>query len=89
MALLLVAFEHDKPEQDHSDLINRIEKYSHVRLTKSSYGIITDKDPEIVSEELKKYIDKNENLFVITLKRPYDSCGPSLANDWLYKELTF
>ena len=89
MPLLLVAFESDKPEQDHSSLLKRIEKYSHVRLTKSSYGIITDKTPETVCEELKKYIEKNDNLYVITLKRPYDSCGPSLANDWLYKELAY
>jgi hypothetical protein len=88
MPLLLVAFEPDKSEQDHSDLINQIEKYSHVRLTKSSYGIITDQTPKTVCEELKKYIDKNDNLYVITLKRPYDSCRPGLANDWLYKELT-
>jgi hypothetical protein len=89
MPLLLVAFDPDKPEKDHSNLLKRIEKYSHVRLTKSSYGIITDKTPETVRGELNKYIDKNDNLYVITLKRPYDSCGPSLANDWLYKELTY
>lgn len=89
MPLLLVAYDPNKPEQDHSDLLKRIEKYSNVRLTQSSYAIITDKTPEKVCGELNKYIDKNDNLYVITLKRPYDGYGPSLANDWLYKELTY
>ena len=89
MPLLLVAYDPDKPEQDHSTLLERIEKYSNVRLTQSSYAIITDKTPETVCGELHKYLDKKDNLFVITLKRPYDAYGPSLANDWLYKELTY
>ena len=89
MPLLLVAFDPDKAGQDHSRLLNRIEKYSNVRLTNSSYAIITDKTPETVCSELNPYIDKNDNLYVITLNRPYGSCGPSLANDWLYKELIY
>ena len=89
MPLLLVAYDPDKPEQDHSNLLDRIEIYSHVWLTRHSYAIITDKTPETVCGELNKYLEKNDNLYVITLKRPYDAYGPSLANDWLYKELIY
>jgi hypothetical protein len=89
MPLLLVAFDPDKAGQDHSKLVHRIEKYSNIRLTKSSYAIITDKTPETVCSELQSYIGENDNLYVVTLKRPYASCGTSLANDWLYKELSY
>ncbi len=89
MPLLLVAYSHNESEKGHSDLIRKIEKYSHVRLTESSYAIITDKTPKGVCEELKNFIDKKDTLYVITLKCPYDGCGASLANDWLKKELTY
>ena len=89
MPLLLVAYDPDNIEQDHSKLLDRIEIYSHVRLTRHSYAIITDKTPETVCGELNKYLEKNDNVYVITLKRPYDGCKPSLTNDWLYKELTY
>jgi hypothetical protein len=88
MPLLLVAYDLNKPEQDHSDLFEHIEMYSNVRLTGSSYAIITDKTPLVVCEELKKLVGKNDNLYAITLKRPYEGCGPSRANDWLKKSLT-
>ena len=89
MSLLLVAYDPVNIEQDHSSLLNRIEIYSHVRLTRHSYAIKTDKTPETVCGELNKYLEKNDNVYVITLKRPYDGCKPSLTNDWLYKELTY
>jgi hypothetical protein len=88
MSLLLVAYDLNKPEQDHSDLLEQIEKYSNVRLTESSFAIITDKTPRAICEEFNKFIDKNDNLYVITLRRPYDGCGSKLAHSWLYKELT-
>ncbi|MGD0036116.1 MAG: hypothetical protein ABSC53_02340 [Bacteroidota bacterium] len=89
MPLLLVTFDPNKPEQDHSNLLDEIMSYSNIRLSESSYAIITDKTPEAVCSDLNKFIDKNDNLYVITLKRPYDGYGPNLANDWLKKELTY
>jgi hypothetical protein len=89
MPLLLVTFDLHKPKQDHSNLLKRIEKYSNVRLSESSYAIITDTTPNEVCEEFKNCIDKNDNLYVITLKRPNAGYGQSLAFDWLKKELTY
>jgi hypothetical protein len=89
MPLLLVAFDLNKPEQDHSNLLDEIMSYSNVRLSESSYAIITDKTPKTVSGEFKKFINKNDNLYIITLKRPYDGYGQNLVNDWLKKELTY
>jgi hypothetical protein len=87
MPLLLVTYDLNKPEQDDSDLLNEIKKYSNVRLSKSSYAIITDKIPGVVCEEMKKYIDANDNLYIINLKRPYKAYGSDLVADWLKKEL--
>jgi hypothetical protein len=87
MPLLLVTFDSDKPGQDYSDLLDQIKSYSNVRLSKSSYAIITDKTPGVVCEEMKKYIDANDNLYIINLKRPYAGYGSELVTDWLKKEL--
>jgi hypothetical protein len=89
MPLLLVSYDTNSPERDHSDLLMQIEKYSHVRLSKFSYAIITDHTPTIVCEKLKKHVDKNDNLFIITLKLPYKAYGSNLANDWLNKTLMY
>jgi hypothetical protein len=36
---------------------------------------------------MKKYIDTNDNLYIINLKRPYAGYGSELVTDWLKKEL--
>ena len=89
MALLLITFDLHKPKQGHGELIEQIKKYSYVRLSDTSYAIITDKTPMNVCDGLKKIIQKEDSLYVITLKHPYDGCGPNLANDWLMKSLTY
>ncbi|MCX6122405.1 MAG: hypothetical protein NTX44_12420 [Ignavibacteriales bacterium] len=89
MALLIVSFNIKNSEKDHSELLSRIEKYSNIQLSESSYVIITDKTPKIVCEDLIKFLEKNDNLYVITLKRPYEAYGSKLAIDWLNKSLTY
>ncbi len=87
MPLLLVTFDSNKPGQDYSDLLDQIKSNSNVRLSKSSYAIITDKTPGVVCEEMKRYIDTDDNIYIINLKRPYAGYGSELVTDWLKKEL--
>jgi hypothetical protein len=87
MPLLLVTFDSNKPGQDYSNLLNEIGGYSNVRLSKSSYAIITDKTPGVVCEEMKKHIGTGDNIYIINLKRPYKAYGSELVADWLKKEL--
>ena len=87
MPLLLVTFDPNKPGQDYPNLLDEIKSYSHVRLSESSYAIITDKTPGVVCEEMKKYIEANDNLYIVNLKRPYAGYGSGLVTDWLKKEL--
>ena len=87
MPLLLVTFDPNKPGQDYSDLLDEIKSYSNVRLSESSYAIITDKTPGEVCEEMKTFINTDDSLYIINLKRPYEAFGSELVTDWLKKEL--
>jgi len=87
MPLLLVTFDLNNHGQIHSNFLDEIMSYSNVRLSESSYAIITDKAPSIVCEELKKHIDTDDNIYIINLKRPYAGYGSKLVIDWLKKEL--
>jgi hypothetical protein len=87
MPLLLVTFDPNKHRLDYSDILNEIKSYSHVRLSESSYAIITDKTPGEVCEEMKAFIDTNDSIYIINLKCPYKAYGSELVTDWLKKEL--
>jgi CRISPR-associated endonuclease Cas2 len=88
MSVLLVTYYLNKPEQDYSDLLKKIKSYPYSRLSESSYAIITDKRTQTIYEELKKYIDKNDNILIINLKMPYWGSAPQEVIDWLDKHLT-
>lgn len=89
MSLLLVTYDPNNPKRDYSDLLNEIGGYSNIRLSDSTYAIITDKPPSRVCGELRQYIDANDKIFVISLKSPYDGYGSESVSDWLRKTLTY
>lgn len=89
MPVLLVTYDLNKPGQDYSDLLKTIKGYAYAKLSESSYAILTDKSPQTIYDQLKPTIDKNDNLYVINLKRPYSGQGPQEVNNWLEKRLPF
>jgi hypothetical protein len=89
MPLLLVTYDLTMPKDNYSELYDEIDSYSNIRLSETSYAIITDKSPSKVCGELKQYVDANDKIFIINLKRPFDGYGSELVNDWLKKTLTY
>ena len=87
MPLLLVTYDPNKPAQNYANLLDEIKSYSHVRLSETSYAIITDETPDVVCEEMKKHIGTGDTIYIINLKRPYKAFGSELISDWLKKEL--
>ncbi len=88
MALLLVTYELNNPSECRPDLLDEINRYSNVRLSDTSYAIITDKAPSRVCGEMKEHIDSNDKLFIINLKSPYDGYGSKPVSDWLKKSFS-
>lgn len=89
MAVLLVTYDLKKPGKDYKDVLKTIKNYSWARLSESSYAIATDKSVQQLYDQLKPYLDDNDNIYVINLRRPYVGFGPKDVNDWLEKNLPY
>ena len=87
MSVLLVTYDLKKPGQDYTDFLAIIRKYPYARLSESSYAIATNEAPKDVYNKLSPHMDKNDQLYVVTLRLPYLGLGPKEVNDWLTKNL--
>jgi len=88
MAVYIVTYDLNK-ETKRPDILSDIKKTSWAKLSESSYAISTTETPTEVYNRLSKHIDNNDNLYVITLKKPYYGKGPKDVNDWLANNLTY
>ncbi|NBE08119.1 hypothetical protein [Paragemmobacter ruber] len=52
-------------------------------LSESSYAIATDLDADDVFAKFSKVLDDNDQLYVITLSKPYYGQGSEQVNKWL------
>lgn len=91
MAVLLVTYDFRKEtsDQDREKLRDEIKRYSWARLSESSYAIDTTSAPETIFNILSKFMDANDYLLVITLKRPYAGRNAKEVIDWLEARLTY
>lgn len=89
MAVLLITYDLNKPGKDYNDLLKAIKEYAWARLSESCYSIRTDRSPQHVFDELRPFLDQNDNLYIVNLKRPYAGFGPKDVNDWLDKNLPY
>lgn len=63
------------------DLKNTFPTYA--QLSESSYAIVTQSTANAVYDHLRKHLDGNDTLYVITLRRPYAGQGEPEVNNWL------
>jgi hypothetical protein len=87
MSIFLITYDLKKPGQDYSDFIKTIKGYTWARLSESSYAINTQEAPKEIYDKLLPHLDKNDQLYIVTLKIPYFGMGPKDVNDWLSKFL--
>ena len=88
MAVRLVTYDLNK-ETVRPKIVDKIKGIgnSWAKLSESSYAIETWKEPRAVFDELAPLLDSNDNLYVITLNRPYYGHGPQDVNKWLAENL--
>ena len=90
MAVLLITYDLNRPGQNYQSVLNYIKSHgAWARLSESSYAVRTDASPDSVRDAIRGYMDSSDNVYVITLKRPYSGFGPSDVNKWLDDNLTY
>lgn len=89
MAVLLVTYDLNTPGKNYEDVLKAIKNYAWAQLSESSYAINTYDSPQQIFDKLKPLLDKNDNLYVIPLKKPYAGFGPKAVNDWLNTNLSY
>ena len=67
MKAYLISYDLDKPGQDYSRLINRLEQYGAVRILYSEWVLKTTWTAVQLRNDLQTYIDSNDLLLVVGL----------------------
>jgi hypothetical protein len=57
------------------------------RLSESSYAIGTEKTPQQLFDYLKPGLDSNDQLYIVTITKPYIGVGTEEVNSWLENNL--
>jgi CRISPR-associated endonuclease Cas2 len=88
MSVLLVAYDLHQHGQNYTDVLEYIKEHSWARLSESAYAIETSKSPSSIRDALKKVVDANDNIYVMTLSSSWASWGPEAVNKWLKDRLS-
>lgn len=88
MAVYIVTYDLNH-EQVRPNIVAEVQKTSWAKLSESSYAISTDETDDAVYNRFSRYLDANDSLYVISLKRPYSGQGLQEVNDWLAQHVTW
>lgn len=87
MACYLITYDLNK-ETRRPPIVEKIKEFEGwAQLSESSYAVSTASRPQQIYERLKPLLDDNDQLYVITLNRPYSGQGSQEVNDWLVNQL--
>lgn len=88
MKIYLVTYDLHVRGQKYTELLDKIkESGMWAMLSESSYAIGTEKAPQQLYDYLKTSLDSNDQLYIITLTKPYTGFGTEEVNNWLEKHL--
>ena len=89
MPVLLVTYDLNKETKRPPLLKDLKETYpTWAKLSESSYAISTNSTPQQVYDRLKKHIDDNDRIVIITLKKPYQGWTGKKVHEWLEQNLS-
>jgi len=87
MAVYLITYDLNR-EIVRPNITKAIKSYPlWAKLSESSYAISTPLTVKAVYDKLKPLLDSDDNLYVMTLRRPYTGFGPNEVNEWLDEHL--
>jgi len=86
MSVYIVTYDLNN-ETSRPKIVGEVDKTAWAKLSESSYAIDTNESPKAVYDRFSSFLDEDDNLYVITLKKPYYGQGPKDVNDWLEARL--
>jgi hypothetical protein len=91
MAVLLITYDlnRERTGGDREGLLKYIKSHNWARLSESSYAVVSNLSPQSVTDEARKFLDLDDNIYVLNLKRPYWGWGPQEVNEWLQGNLPY
>lgn len=90
MTVLLLTYDlnkEKKKKEDYDGFYSVIHSYDYIQLSESSYALYTDDDPTTVFMKLRKFIDKDDSVHIITMKKPWAGHTSPLKYEWLESRL--
>ncbi len=89
MNFYLVTYDLNARGQNYTELIDKIKEGGKwARLSESSYAVGTEKTPQQLFDRLKTSLDSNDQLYIVTIGKPFIGRGDRDVNNWLESNLT-
>jgi hypothetical protein len=81
MALYLISYDLDKPEQNYSGLLGRLRELGAQRFLYSEWFLINAANAQQIRDDLMRFIDNNDRILVAEIKNHAAWNNLMLSND--------
>ena len=83
MAVHIVTYDLRQPGRDYEPLLKAIRSYTHCHCLKSAFFIETGETVAQVRDNLTRFVDANDQLYVINMKQVWAATRKEPCTDWL------
>ena len=89
MNIRIITYDLNKElnSDDYKGIITYIKQHNWARLSESSYAIETTKTPQLIYNDISKYLDDGDRVLILTLTTPYYGVHQKEVIDWLAAKL--
>ena len=87
MPLLLVTYQINSHLDPEGDFVEAIEFYEYTKLNEMAYVIETKERPQIIFDELTKFLEPSDTLVICKIKPPWYGRGHMDMIDWVSKKI--
>ena len=87
MAVYIVTYDLTAPSKDYAPLLEAIRKYTNCYALKSAFFVDTLQDAATIRENLMRFLDLSDKLYVMNITRDWKSAHPDPTTEWLLSPL--
>lgn len=87
MAVYIVTYDLIAPGRNYDALLAAVRRYPNAQALFSAFFVETTATSTFVRDDLTRYIDSNDKLYVMQITRDWASNNRGLATEWLLNPL--